>query len=134
MSLTKSFNRMCRKHANPMFCCLALTVIVGTLAYFVLTNLYREGFKGAKEFVLYHMKGCPHCVKMMPEWAKFVSGNKSGIKTRKVEQSQAQDEIKKHGISGFPSLLLLDGNGDKIKAYQGARTANAFASFCSQNA
>jgi hypothetical protein len=55
---------------------------------------------------------------MMPEWSKFESSNDSGIKTRKTEQSEAPDEIKKHGIKGFPSLMLLDGNGNKIKDYQ----------------
>ena len=71
---------------------------------------------------------------MMPEWDKFASSNDSGVKTRKVEQSEAQDEVKKHGISGFPSLVLVDSNGDKIKDYSGPRTANAFAEFCKQNA
>ena len=128
-----SFNRVCRKYANPLLCCFASTVIIACLIYFVLSNLFQEGFTGANEFVLYHMKGCPHCTKMMPEWSKFESNNKSGVKTRSVEQSQAPDEIKKLGISGFPSLLLLDGNGNKIKNYSGPRTANAFAEFCSQN-
>jgi len=156
------FNRICRKYANPLLCCFASTVIMACLIYFVLNNLFQsgllgnlyrggfnlfregfnifregfnsqEGFTGANEFVLYHMKGCPHCTKMMPEWSKFESSNKSGVKTRSVEQSQAPNEIKKHGISGFPSLLLLDGKGNKIKNYNGPRTANAFAEFCSQN-
>jgi thiol-disulfide isomerase/thioredoxin len=145
----KYFNHVCRKYANPLLCCFASTVIIACLIYFVLSNifqegllsnlfkegfnLFREGFTGANEFVLYHMKGCPHCTKMMPEWSKFESSNKSGVKTRSVEQSEVPNEIKKHGISGFPSLLLLDGKGNKIKDYNGPRTANAFAEFCSQN-
>ena len=138
----KYFNRVCRKYANPLLCCFASTVIMACLIYFVLSNifqegllsnLFREGFTGTNEFVLYHMKGCGHCAKMMPEWSKFEGSNKSGVKTRSVEQSQVPNEIKKHGISGFPSLLLLDGKGNKIKNYSGPRTANAFAEFCSQN-
>jgi thioredoxin-related protein len=70
---------------------------------------------------------------MMPEWSKFESNNDSGIKTRKTEQGEAPDEVKKYGITGYPSLVLLDSNGDKIKDYKGPRTANAFASFCSEN-
>ena len=131
----KSFNRTCNRYATPLLCCVASAVIMASLLYYVVTSFLTvtEGYTGASEFVLYHMKGCPHCVTMLPEWDKFESNNNSGIKTRKVEQADAQDEVKKHGISGFPSLLLLDSNGDKIKDYSGPRTASGFAAFCKQN-
>ena len=133
MNFLNSFNKSCQGYMNPLLCCVATTVILLCLLSYV-SQVFTEGFTGASEFVFYHMNGCPHCTNMMPEWSKFESNNDSGIKTRKTEQSEAPDEIKKHGIKGFPSLLLLDGNGDKIKNYSGPRTAAGFSSFCSENA
>ena len=134
MYLYTTLRRNCRKYATPLLCSLATTIIMASLLYYVLNTVIREGFTGASEFVFYHMNGCPHCTNMMPEWSKFENSNNSGIKTRKVERGEAPDEVKKHGIKGFPSILLLDGNGDKIKAYNGPRTAEGFNSFCKQNA
>jgi thiol-disulfide isomerase/thioredoxin len=139
MNLLKLFNRNC-KGMNPILCCVATAVILfclfSCLLPFVrrlIKRTFSEGFTGASEFVFYHMNGCPHCTNMMPEWSKFESNNDSGIKTRKTEQGEAPDEVKKYGITGYPSLVLLDSNGDKIKDYKGPRTANAFAAFCSEN-
>ena len=42
--------------------------------------LLREGFEGRKELLLLHMEGCPHCVKLMPEWKIiFASMNNGSI-------------------------------------------------------
>ena len=133
MNLLKSFNRNCKSYMNPLLCCLATVVILWCLLSLV-SEVFREGFGGASEFVFYHMNGCPHCVNMMPEWSKFESSNDSGIKTRKTEQSEAPDEIKKLGIKGFPSLVLVDGEGNKVEDYKGPRTADGFASFCAKHA
>ena len=133
MKFLKSFNKTCKRYLKPLLCCIAAAILLWYLRPGI-SKFFREGFTGGREFVFHHMKGCPHCVNMMPEWSKFESSNDSGIKTRKTEQSEAPDEIKKHGIKGFPSLMLLDGNGNKIKDYQGPRTAAGFSSFCAENA
>ena len=117
---------------QPFIVQVVLVVGIALAVRYLLSSI--EGYTGASEFVLYHMKGCPHCTNMMPEWSKFVSNNKTGVKTRKVEASDAPAEVKKQGVSGFPTLLLLDGQGNKVKAYNGPRTAKGFSSFCSKNA
>lgn len=132
MSFFKKLDRSCRRNATPLLCCLAAVIILGSLLY-LLAKSTLEGFEPASEFIFYHMNGCPHCTNMMPEWSTFVSNNNTSMKTRKVEQSEAPEEIKKHGISGFPALLLLDGKGNKVKTYDGPRTANSFASFVKQH-
>ena len=126
--------KLLRDISKPSFIVQALTIMGIALMVRCFLSTVVEGYTGASEFVLYHMKGCPHCVNMMPEWSKFVKNNNSGVKTRKVEASAAPAEVKKHGISGFPTMLLLDGQGNKVKAYDGPRTAQGFSSFCSKNA
>ena len=112
------FKKMLRDIRKQPFIVQALVIIGIAIAMRYLISSI-EGYTGASEFVLYHMTGCPHCVNMMPEWSKFVSNNKTGVKTRKVEASDAPAEVKKHGVSGFPTILLLDGQGNKVKAYDG---------------
>ena len=66
---------------------------------------------GAYEVIWYHMDGCDVCVAMSPEWDKFVEDNPE-ITTSKVESQEAGAIAR--GITAFPTVLLLDGNGDKI--------------------
>ena len=93
----------------------------------------KEGYAGASELLLLHMKGCPHCVKLIPEWQSFVSQNKTGIKTRSVERAEDPSLVKKYGVTGFPTILLLDSQGNKLETYKGPRTASGLLSFCKKN-
>ena len=116
--------------------------ILALLAFFVGTRLFifvlnmlniKEGFTGASELLLLHMKGCPHCVKLIPEWQKFVSGNNTSIKTRSVERTEDPALVKKYNVTGFPTIILLDSQGNKIKDYTGPRTAAGLLTFCQKN-
>jgi len=137
MGFRKSFQKVYKGRCGGLCCCIC-AIVLALLLWSLLRasrgTYFAEGFTGASEFVFYHMNGCPHCVNMMPEWAKFEDNNDTGIKTRKTERGEAPDEVKKYGIKGFPALVLLDDNGDKIKDYSGPRNAKGFAAFCAENA
>ena len=129
--MLKELKKLLSKLRKQCACCQILVLIaIALVIRSILSNV--DGFTGTSEFVLYHMKGCPHCTKMMPEWSKFEANNQTGIKTRKVEKSENPAEVSKHGITGFPTILLLNGSGDKVKAYNGPRTAEGLNSFCKQ--
>jgi len=87
---------------------------------------YSEGFENKKTLVFFHMNGCGHCTKMMPEWHAFEKNNKTNIATKKIERSQAPELIERHNIQGFPSIMLLDSKNDKIKDYDGERTRKIY--------
>jgi thioredoxin-related protein len=94
----------------------------------------KEGMvKGRKELLLLHMEGCPHCVKLLPEWDNFTNMNDTNITTKSVERNDDQALVKRYGVKGFPTILLLDENGDKLKTYDGPRTAQGLLDFCHQN-
>lgn len=95
-------------------------------SYFSAFNL--EGFGQPKELVYFYMNGCGHCKKFSPTWDQFASGYKGNLKVRKVERSDAGSELDTYQVKGFPTILLLDGNGGK-KEFQGDRTIQGLESF-----
>lgn len=91
---------------------------------------YSEGFENKKTLVFFHMNGCGHCTKMMPEWNAFEKENKTNVASKKFERSQAPELIEKHKIQGFPTIMLLDSNNNKVKDYDGPRTKSGLLEFC----
>ena len=61
------------------------------------------------------MKGCPHCEKFNPQWKKFAAKAKGIEVEDPVEaNSKKMAEYKDLGVSGYPSVILVDGSGKKI--------------------
>jgi thiol-disulfide isomerase/thioredoxin len=94
-------------------------------------KIMKEGMDGmgGKKFVLFHWKNCGHCKKMMPEWNKFQSNYKGNINVSKIEKDENPALIKKLSITGYPTVLLLDDNNNKIESYSGERNSNAFMNY-----
>ena len=95
-------------------------------SYFSAFNL--EGFGQPKELVYFYMNECGHCKKFSPTWDQFASNYRGNLKVRKVERNDAGSELDTYQIKGFPTVLLLDGNGGK-KEFQGDRTVQGLELF-----
>tara|TARA_X000000368_G_scaffold414951_1_gene405774 strand:+ start:456 stop:890 length:435 start_codon:yes stop_codon:yes gene_type:complete len=104
------------------------------LSWVIGNNKYLEGLtlNSDKTFVFFKMNGCPHCVKMEPEWKKFVDGNPD-VKTETLEANANKDKAKKYNVTGFPSLLMVSG-GKVIDTYAGERNSEGFAKFVKKHA
>ncbi len=115
---------------------LIFIIVVNIISY-IVSNINKvetkEGFEGRKSLLLLHMERCPHCVTLMPEWDKFCEKNNTGITTKAVEKDEDRSLVKKYGVEGFPTILLLDANGKKLDTYKGPRTAQGLLSYCQQN-
>tara|TARA_B100001093_G_C26537701_1_gene888800 strand:+ start:163 stop:549 length:387 start_codon:yes stop_codon:yes gene_type:complete len=107
-------------------------LLLGILGFstYIGTTKNKEGLTNGRELVLVHMQKCPHCVKLMPEWKQAEKANKTNIKMRCVEMNELDgpDLCKKHKISGFPTILLLNG-GEKEKEFNGERNKDGILSF-----
>ena len=129
MKLSNYFNKLC-KSLNPRCGSFQFLLFLGLLFYLSYKFfIQREGFEGRKELLLLHMEGCPHCVKLMPEWKKFVGMNNTSILPRAVEKDEDRSIVKKYNVTGFPTILLLDKNGIKLETYEGPRTAEGLLNF-----
>ena len=114
---------------------LVIVFIVFALLQALLTGKrIIEGLENNGNTLTYfYMNGCPHCVKFAPEWDKFVNSNTTGVKTKKVEAQEMSPTHQKLGVNGFPTIMLLDGNGQKVADYNGARTSTGLTDFCNKN-
>ena len=106
--------------------------VMSQLRWNLFSRTYTEEFSGKKgsELVFCHMIGCGHCKTMMPEWDKFAQENK--IKTRKIEVNENPDFMTKHGVTSFPTVLLLDSNENKVDEYKGKRDASSLAEYAAK--
>lgn len=80
--------------------------------------------------VLFHAKWCGHCKKMMPEWKKFKSQNKSKVLAIDVD-SENKEVMNKYKVQGFPTIKYFSNghaNGG-AQDYTGPRTLKGFQNF-----
>jgi thiol-disulfide isomerase/thioredoxin len=115
-------------------CVPAILLIV--LTVLTLSPRFLAGYSGGqKQLLMLHMDGCPHCVTLMPEWDKFARMNSNtGVTARKVERKASARLIKKYGVTGFPTILLLSPTGRKLATYTGPRDARALLAYAKKHA
>ena len=128
----------CKKNTPKLLLCMVLLAALVYVAIKLIKPLFdkyalTEGFGKASELMLLHMNGCGHCKDMMPAWKSFKNSNNAGIKVSTVEQSENPALVKKYKVKGFPTIILLDADGNKIKEFSGPRTVKGFKEFCAAN-
>ena len=114
---------------------IIISVIRYLLHLIIYSNFlsgYLENFGNPESLVYFHMDGCGHCKKFNPTWDKFASSYNGSLKIKKLERKEAgEDMLQKYQVQGFPTILLLDGQGNK-KEFDGERTVAGLESFTKQ--
>jgi thiol-disulfide isomerase/thioredoxin len=100
--------------------------IIWALFYKKKTNF--ENFGNPRTCTYYYMNQCGHCKRFSPEWDNFVQSYTGPVTLRKVEMSEAGDDLEKYNIRGFPTILVVDDKGE-FKDYDGPRTSEALTKF-----
>jgi thiol-disulfide isomerase/thioredoxin len=146
-NIQKTFKKMLKPKGKMTMRDLAtiiLSVMVLSLGVNVVMTSFKllkkwllpriENFDGKKEFVLLHMDGCPHCVKMLPEWKSAASQNTTSINMKSLERKddEARELVSKNDVRSFPTMLLL-GGGKVLKKYEGGRKKQDFLDFLSKH-
>lgn len=125
---------------QSLFVKILIVLLAFGLVVFVLSALggnntpppppQEEGFSGAVpiEAHYYYMDGCGHCEKFSPEWDKFTKSYKGPVKLKKINMKDAEDDLKKYEVDGFPTVVVIDDQG-KSKHYDGDRTKSALMDY-----
>ena len=87
-----------------------------------------EAFSNPKELIYFYMNGCGHCKTFSPVWDEFVNNYTGTLKLNKYETKEAGGLIQKYGIQGFPTVILIDEQGNK-KEFEGDRTVQGLEAF-----
>ena len=101
-----------------ILCCLIVVYYI-----FFRNNSIIDNFGNPVSCTYYYMDNCGYCKKFTPEWDKFVQNYKGDIKFKKVDMRDAESDIKKYKIKGFPTVLIMDEAGE-TKEYDGERTSD----------
>lgn len=89
-------------------------------------------------FVIYFAHWCPHCQALTPELIKldkFLNENKdklNGSVARISDEHIGELEVF-NKPEGFPTIVVLDENGEKKKDFNGSRTMDGFLTFLKNN-
>jgi len=117
------------KKASGLKKSIVVLYFVGVIYYIFFRNTsIMERFGNPTSCTYYYMTNCGHCKTFTPEWDKFVQNYTGNIKFKKVEMNQAGKDIEKYNIKGFPTVLIMDDNGE-TKEYDGPRTSDGLKKY-----
>lgn len=123
-NLLKLFNRT----SNVLKVLVAVAILAAIYLSFFRRKSFYENFGNPASCTYYYMEQCGHCKRFSPEWDNFVQSYTGPVTLRKVEMSEAGDDLEKYNIRGFPTILIVDDNGE-FKDYDGPRTSEALTKF-----
>jgi len=119
-----------------------LLVVVGLVLIYLWARSHttREGFEGTVEpsasnpwkFNMYYVDWCPHCHHAKPEFEKLGSTMTIGgqpVALNAIEAEKNPDAVLGLKISGYPTFVLYDAEGNMVKDYNGPRKTDSFRSF-----
>jgi thiol-disulfide isomerase/thioredoxin len=128
-----------------------LRIIGGILfvivAYMIIKRVFfKEGFQDASTgatLMFFSADWCPHCKKAKPEWeaakskmdGTSVNGTNVVFKevdcTAKPPPKETQDLMKKYGVEGFPTIVLV--KGETTKKLEEKPTQESISTFVNAN-
>ena len=106
---------------------LLLVASILFLTYLAFRNYKVEKYEEDSEkvtVVLIHASWCGHCVSYIKSGifdSVAKSNTNSKISFESWENSKVKDKINKYDVNGFPTIIAIDANGNKIMDFNGNR-------------
>lgn len=94
-----------------------------------------EKFESVPTITYYYLPTCGWCTKFTPIWDTFAEEVKLkglNVRVKKVNGSEASEEVNKYNINGFPHVQLV--KGEQVLPFSGERTVEALMAFVKENA
>ena len=133
--MAKLYNKICscvKKMLTMKNVALVLAIVI---VCFVIMRIMKqrkiEAFGTPSKMIYFYMNNCGHCVKFTPTWEKFVNEYQGDLKLEKIERADAGDQLSLYGVSGFPTVVLVDENGE-YKDFDGDRTVAGLTNFADE--
>ena len=63
--------------------------------------------------IFFFMNGCPHCDNVKPEWKKYAT-SATDVEIRQFEVSAAPNACSYYGVTGFPTFIQADSQGNVL--------------------
>lgn len=85
-------------------------------------------------FIKFFAPWCGHCKNMAADWESFATTNTDeSLRVAEVDCTTDADACQKHGVRGYPTVLLFNGDAKNPIKFQGARNKAAFTEFWANN-
>lgn len=84
------------------------------------------------KFNMYYVDWCPHCHHAKPEFEALGSTTTIGgqqVALNAIEAEKNPEAVQGLKISGYPTFVLYDAEGNLVKEYDGPRKTPGFRSF-----
>lgn len=127
-------NKVLKSLFKPLYMLNICLIFVIFIVYFIFfrKNTLFENFGNPSSCIYYYMEQCGHCKRFSPEWDNFVQTYTGPVTLQKIEMNEAGGDLEKYNIRGFPTILIIDENGE-TKEYDGPRTSEALTKFLEAN-
>ena len=118
-----------------------LLVVVGLVLIYLWARSHSkpEGFEDVQpattnpwKFNMYYVDWCPHCHHAKPEFEKLGTTMTIGdrqVACNAIEAEKNPEAVQGLKISGYPTFVLYDAEGNMVKDYDGPRKTVSFRSF-----
>ena len=123
--------------SNNRIYTLLLIIFLTFIGGFLLQKIFNfnlEGYEGEEQIpakvVYFYMDGCPACKDFEKTWKNFNNSYNGELTIEKIEREDAgNDVLDKYKVNGFPTVLLVDTNDNKIKEFTLNRTVDNLMKF-----
>ena len=127
---------------NKLLKLIGILLIVVIVYMLIKRFIFRESFQTASDspssILFFSADWCPHCQKAKPEWEAVkakMDGSTLVFKevdcTAKPPSQETQDLMKKYGVQGFPTVVLVK-NGTPT-TLEGKPTQESISTFINSN-
>jgi thiol-disulfide isomerase/thioredoxin len=123
--------------SNNRIYTLLLIIFLTFIGGFLLQKIFNfnlEGYEGEEQIpakiVYFYMDGCSACKDFEETWNNFSNSYNGELTIEQIERKDAGDDVlDKHKVKGFPTVLLVDTNDNKIKEFTNHRTVDKLMEF-----